>query len=319
MKKMYDVIIVGAGIAGLTAAVYLRRAGKEVLLLESNICGGQIVNNYSVENWPGEIKISGVDLMEKVHKQAVKLGAEVKFEKVKNVEKKDYEFVTITDENDYSSRTVILATGAESRKLGISGEEEFAGRGVSYCATCDGALYKNKTVAMIGGGNTALEGALYLADIVKKVYLVHLYDQFKGDAITVEKLKQRKNVEFVLGYASKEIVGDKNVEKLVLAPSGKVKGVTDGKSLSLDGVFVAIGQVPTTKGFDGLVELDEYGYIVAGENCITSCEGVFVAGDCRTKATRQLVTAAADGATAAEAVNRFLNNQDRIAFTDIWI
>ena len=317
MKKTYDVIIVGAGIAGLTAAVYLRRAGKEVLLLESNICGGQIVNNYSVENWPGEIKISGVDLMERVHKQAVKLGAEVKFEKVKNVEKKDYEFVTITDENDYSSRTVILATGVESRKLGIPGEEEFAGRGVSYCATCDGALYKDKTVAMIGGGNTALEGALYLADIAKKVYLVHLYDQFKGDAITVEKLKQRKNVEFALGYASKEIVGDKNVEKLVLAPSGKVEGVTNEKSLSLDGVFVAIGQVPTTKGFDGLVELDEYGYIVAGEDCVTSCEGVFVAGDCRTKTTRQLVTAAADGATAAEAVNRFLNSQGEITSIDI--
>jgi thioredoxin reductase (NADPH) len=303
----YDVIIVGAGIAGLTAAIYLRRAEKSVLVLESKVCGGQIVNNFSVENWPGETKISGADLMEKVRKQAVGLGTEIKFEGVKDVLKDAEDFAVVTEENRYAAKTVILATGAESRKLSIPGEDEFAGRGVSYCATCDGALYKNKIVAMIGGGNTALEGALYLADIAKKVYLVHLYDEFKGEIVTVKKLKQRENVEFVLGYTSKTVEGGDRVENLKIVPSDKVAGVTDERDLAVDGVFVAIGQVPTTKEFSNLVKMDDRGYIVAGEDCVTSCEGIFVAGDCRTKSVRQLVTAAADGAVAAEAVNQYLN------------
>ena len=303
---MYDMVIVGAGIAGLTAAIYGRRAGKSVLVLEGKVYGGQIINTFSIENWPGDYKVSGVDLMGKIYRQAMDLGAEVEFEEVAEiVDKGEYKEIVGEDEK-YQAKTVILAVGAEDKKLDIPGEEKLAGRGVSYCATCDGALFKDKTVAIIGGGNTALYDALYLSNIVKKIYLVHRRDEFRGDAALVKRVQAKENVEFILGYVPEEIVGDKKVSGVKLAPSGLVEEVSDGHELAVDGIFVAVGEKPATEKFATLVELDKNGYIVAVEDCKTSRDGVYVAGDCRTKKVRQLVTAASDGAVAAEAAVHYL-------------
>lgn len=303
---MYDVVIVGAGIAGLTAAIYAKRAGKSVLVLEGRTYGGQIINTFQIENWPGDFGVSGVDLMQKIYKQATELGAEVEFEEVTAIEKTANEFVVKTEDEEYVAGAVILAVGAEDKKLGLASEEKFTGRGVSYCATCDGAFYKDKKVAVIGGGNTALYDALYLADIASKVYLVHRRNEFRGDEVLVERLSGKSNVEFVLGYVPEEILGDKKVTGIKLMPSDKVTGIKDGTKMGVDGVFVAVGKSPMTEKFAELVELDAGGYIKAAENCVTSCPGVFVAGDCRTKNIRQLVTAAADGAVAADAAVHYL-------------
>ncbi len=304
---MYDVVIVGAGIAGLTAAIYAKRAGKSVLVLEGKTYGGQIINTFQIENWPGDYGVSGVDLMQKIYKQATELGAEVEFEEVVAIEKTETGFVVKTEDEEYVAGAVILAVGAEDKKLGLVSEEKFAGRGVSYCATCDGAFYKDKKVAVIGGGNTALYDALYLADIASKVYLVHRRNEFRGDAVLVEKLKRKENVKFVLGYVPEQILGDDKVAGVKLAPSGKVDSVTSERTLDVDGIFVAIGKKPATEKYAELVKLDENGYIVASEDCKTSCDGVYVAGDCRTKDIRQLVTAAADGAVAADVAVNYLS------------
>lgn len=304
---MYDVIIIGAGIAGLTAAIYVRRSNKTVLVLEGQAYGGQIINTLQIENWPGDYGVSGVDLMQKIYKQATELGAEVEFEEVEVVEKVGEDFVIKTEDGEYKAGAVILAVGAEDKKLGIERETELTGRGVSYCATCDGAFYKGKNVAVIGGGNTALYDAVYLVDIADKVYVVHRRDEFRGDAVLVEKLKRKENVEFVLGYVPEQILGDDKVAGVKLAPSGKVDSVTSEKTLDVDGIFVAIGKKPATEKYAELVKLDENGYIVASEDCKTSCDGVYVAGDCRTKDIRQLVTAAADGAVAADAAVNYLS------------
>lgn len=304
---MYDVVIIGAGIAGLTAAIYVRRSNKTVLVLEGQAYGGQIINTLQIENWPGDYGVSGVDLMQKIYKQATELGAEVEFEEVEVVEKVSEDFVIKTEDGEYKAGAVILAVGAEDKKLGIERETELTGRGVSYCATCDGAFYKGKNVAVIGGGNTALYDAVYLADIADKVYVVHRRDEFRGDAVLVEKLKRKENVEFVLGYVLEQILGDDKVAGVKLAPSGKVDSATSERTLDVDGIFVAIGKKPATEKFAELVKLDENGYVVASEDCKTSCDGVYVAGDCRTKDIRQLVTAAADGAVAADAAVNYLS------------
>ena len=304
---MYDVVIIGAGIAGLTAAIYVRRSNKTVLVLEGQAYGGQIINTLQIENWPGDYGVSGVDLMQKIYKQATELGAEVEFEEVGVVEKVGEDFVIKTEDGEYRAGAVILAVGAEDKKLGIEREVELTGKGVSYCATCDGAFYKGKNVAVIGGGNTALYDAVYLADIADKVYVVHRRDEFRGDAVLVEKLKRKENVEFVLGYVPEQILGDDKVAGVKLTPSGRVDGVTSERILDVDGIFVAIGKKPATEKYVELVKLDENGYIVASEDCRTSCDGVYVAGDCRTKDIRQLVTAAADGAVAADATVNYLS------------
>ena len=304
---MYDVVIIGAGIAGLTAAIYVRRSNKTVLVLEGQAYGGQIINTLQIENWPGDYGVSGVDLMQKIYKQATELGAEVEFEEVEVVEKVGEDFVIKTEDGEYKAGAVILAVGAEDKKLGIEREAELTGRGVSYCATCDGAFYKGKNVAVIGGGNTALYDAVYLADIADKVHVVHRRDEFRGDAVLVEKLKRKENVEFVLGYVPEQILGNDKVAGVKLVPSGRVDSATSEKILDVDGIFVAIGKKPATEKYAELVKLDENGYIVASEDCRTSCDGVYVAGDCRTKDIRQLVTAAADGAVAADAAVNYLS------------
>ena len=300
-EKVYDVIIVGAGIAGMTAAIYARRAGKSTLVLEGKAYGGQIVNTFSIANWPGEPGVSGVDLAKKIYKQAKDLGAEIEFEEVLAVKDTGDKKEIKTDENVYLGRALILAVGSRDREMEIPREKELTGHGVSYCATCDGAFYKDKDVAIVGGGNTAFYDALYLADVAKKVYLVHRRDSFRADAALVEKVRAKKNVEFVLEAHPVEILGEKKVEGLVVEKKDGEK-----QNLVVDGIFVAVGRVPATKIFSDLVDLDEKGYIAAGEDCHTSCAGVFVAGDCRVKDVRQLVTAASDGAVAANEAVQYL-------------
>lgn len=304
--KIYDVVVIGAGIAGLTAGIYVTRANKKVLVLESKTHGGQIITTFHIANYPGLPKVSGVDLMNSVYNQAKELGAEVEYTEVMEVRDKgelkeviteDYE--EGSDEGKYLARALIIATGSNERKLGLKNEEKFTGRGISYCATCDGGFYKDKPVAVVGGGNTALYDALYLADVASKVYLVHRRNEFRGDAHLVEKLREKKNVEFVMESRPNKLLGDKKISGIEVINTAGEK-----KTLDVDGVFVAIGRVPATEQFKDIVKLDKDGYIVAGEDCHTSAEGIFVAGDCRTKTLRQLVTASSDGAMAAtEAVH----------------
>ncbi len=301
---MYDIVIVGAGPAGLTAAIYARRAAKTVLVLEALSYGGQIINTPDIENYPVAAHISGFEFATKIYEQAKALGAEVRFEKVLGLERDGDALRVSTAKNAYEARTVILATGNENRKLGVEGEDALIGRGLSYCATCDGAFYRKKTVAVVGGGNTALEDALYLADLAEKVYLIHRRDEFRGAEATAALLRQRENVEFVL-----------NANVTALLKSQRLEGVRvtfkDGgeRELALDGLFVAVGRIPSNQNFAQLVSLDDSGYVLAGEDCRTDAEGVFVAGDCRTKTVRQLVTAAADGAVAATEAVRYLNER----------
>ena len=299
---MYDVIIVGAGPAGLTAAIYACRAEKSTLVLEAKSYGGQIINTPDIANYPVAPGISGFEFATTLFNQAKDLGALVKFEKV--IEVRDGAVKTVvTPKNTYEAKTVILATGAENRRLGVPDEDRLLGKGVSYCATCDGNFFRKKVVAVAGGGNTAVEDALYLADLAEKVYLIHRRDSFRADAALVSKLKARENVELVL---------NSNVTKLL--SDGRLSGVevTDkltGETRVLDaaGLFVAVGQVPENQNFAGLIDLDAAGYAVAGEDCLTRVPGIFVAGDNRVKDVRQLITAAADGAVAATAAIKYLN------------
>lgn len=297
---MYDIIIVGAGPAGMTAAIYGRRAGKSVLVLEAASYGGQIINTPDVENYPSAAHISGFDLATQIYEQAKALGAEFAFEKVTGIEDGDVKTV-VTAKNRYEGRAVIIATGSENRKLGVAGEDELVGRGVSYCATCDGAFYRKKTVAVVGGGNTALEDALYLADLAEKVYLIHRRDQFRGDETTVARLRERENVELVLNSRVTGLIAEKKLTAVEVTDK-------DGNTsqLEVNGLFVAVGRVPENQNFASVIELDGAGYAVAGENCRTRSAGIFVAGDNRVKDVRQLVTATADGAVAATEAIKYL-------------
>ncbi|MCR4671476.1 MAG: FAD-dependent oxidoreductase [Saccharofermentans sp.] len=291
---MIDIAVVGAGTAGMTAAIYGRRAGMEVTLFEGNTYGGQIVATPEVENFPGFEKISGFDLADSIFRQAMALDAKFVFDQINSISKKDGGFVLSGDFGEYEAKTVIIATGATNRHLGIDREEELVGRGISYCATCDGAFYKGKVTAVAGGGNTAVEDALYLAGLCSKVYIIHRREGFRAEEALMAKARQTENIEILTPFVTERLEGEGKLTSVVL------KNALDGqeKKIDIEGLFVAIGQVPETKAAEGLVET-EGGYIKAGEDCVTSCPGVFVAGDVRTKHVRQLATAASDGAIAA--------------------
>ena len=292
-----DLIIVGAGTAGLTAAIYACRAGKKVIVFEAVSYGGQIINSPDVENYPGMAHVSGFDFAMALYEQATGLGAEIRMEKVQSVIDRGEEKTVVTGSGEYHCKAVILATGAKNRPLGLEKEQSLIGAGVSYCATCDGNFYRGKTVAVNGGGNTALEDALYLAEICETVYLIHRRDAFRGDKKEVEALKQKDNVRFVLNSTITKLIGEERIEGVTVR--NKMTG--EEQILSVSGLFIAIGQMPDNQAFAGLVDLDESGYICAGEDCRTRTPGIYVAGDCRTKTLRQLTTAAADGAIAAVA------------------
>ena len=292
---MTDLVIIGAGTAGLTAAIYALRAGKSVLLLEAKAYGGQIVNTPDIENYPGIAHISGFDFATGLYEQAVALGARLRYEKALSIEDKGDTKVVHTRKREYPCKAVILATGAKNRPLGLDREEELTGKGISYCATCDGSFFRGRTVAVNGGGNTALEDAAYLADICEKVYLIHRRDEFRGDARDVEKLREKSNVEFILNTVVTALIGQDSLTAVEIMD----KTTQEKKELPVDGLFVAIGQMPDNQPFRDLADLDPSGYISAGEDCRTRTPGIFTAGDCRTKNVRQLTTAAADGAVAA--------------------
>lgn len=301
---MYDIIIVGAGPAGLTSAIYAKRANKKVLVLEAKSYGGQIINTLDIENYPANNHISGFDLATNMYEQAKELGTEIKFEKVVEIKNKAGYKEVITTSNKYKCKALILATGSENRKLGLSNEDDLIGKGVSYCATCDGAFYKDKIVAVVGGGNTALDDALYLTDICKKVYLIHRRDTFKGEESTLNKLKEKNNITFI--YNS-------NITKLNASDVLESIEVTDNegnkKLLEVSALFIAVGQIPENQNFAKLIKLDEKGYIIAKENCHTNKKGIFVAGDARSKDLRQLVTATSDGAVSATEAIKYINSK----------
>ena len=293
---MYDVIIVGAGPAGLTAAIYACRANLKVLVLEAMTYGGQIINTPSIENYPALFKVSGFDFATNLYNQAKELGSEIKFEKViKIIPGKEKKVITFT--NSYKAKAIIIATGAVSRKLNLPNEDEFVGKGISYCATCDGNFYKGQVVAVNGGGNTAFEDAIYLADITKKVYLIHRRNEFRADASLVEQAKKKKNIEFILNSKIIKLNGDDKLSSITL---------NNNKELNIDGLFIAIGKVPETNNFASVVKTTKDGYFESNEECLTNQEGIFVAGDAREKELRQLVTATSDGAIAATAAIKYL-------------
>lgn len=288
---MYDIIIVGAGPSGLTAALYALRANKKVLVFEAKTYGGQIINATVVENYPGIDAISGVDLATNMYNQVVKLGAEFKFEMVKKITK---EKKVITNSGTYSAKAIILATGAENRRLNLPGEVEYIGKGISYCATCDGNFYKNKDVAVVGGGNTALEDALYLSNICNKVYLIHRRESFRAEDRYIEEVKLNDNIELILNSTVTELNGDSLLESIT------VKDKDDNsRNLKIEALFIAVGQQPKNELFADVIELDEKGYIKVHDDVYTNCSGIYACGDTREKELKQLTTAVSDGSLAA--------------------
>ena len=296
---MYDLIIVGAGPAGLTAGIYARRANKKTLILEANTYGGQIINAHAIDNYPTQPHINGFDFATKLYNQTKELGAEIKFEKVVEIEDGKTKKV-ITNKNTYETKTIILATGSDNRKLGIERENELIGKGVSYCATCDGAFYKNEDVAIVGNGNKALEDALFLSDIVNKVYIINSKDKFTDDNNLLEKLKP--NVEIFYNSSIIKLLGNDKLTGIEIS----TKGIT--QEVDITGLFVDVGRVPENENFISLINVDEKGYIIANEDCHTNVDGIFVAGDNRVKKVRQLTTAVSDGTIAAVEAIKYINN-----------
>lgn len=297
---IYDIIVIGGGPAGLTAAIYARRAGKSVLVIEKGAFGGQITWSPKVENFPSHSSLSGAELGDLMMEQAMAQGAEIELDEAKRVET-DGEIKTVHCEyGSFQCRALIIATGAKPRMLGLEREEELVGAGVCFCAVCDGAFYKDKAVAVTGGGNSALQDAMLLSEKCSRVYLIHRRDSFRGEAKLVEALREKENVEFILNARIEKLLGEEELSAILVRQEEKEY------ELEVDGLFVAIGHAPDNKAFAGLIELDEAGYALAGEDCTGAVPGVFVAGDCRRKKVRQVTTAVADGSVAALAACEWL-------------
>ena len=302
MVQKYDLVIVGSGPAGLAAAIYAERARIRTLVIEKGmVSGGQVLTTYEVDNYPGLPGVGGYDLGTKFREHADNLGEPFAEDEVLRIEDAGDVKRIVCEHETYEAKAVILATGASHRKLAVPGEEELAGMGVSYCATCDGAFFRKKVTAVIGGGDVALEDAIFLSRMCEKVYLIHRRDEFRGAKSIQEQVFSRENIEVVWDTVVERITGTEKVEALT------VKNVKTGeeREISVSGVFVAVGITPASQAFEGLVEMD-HGYIKAGEDCCTSCPGIFAAGDVRTKPLRQIITAAADGANAVTSVERYL-------------
>lgn len=303
MSEIYELLILGAGPAGISAAIYAARAKIKTLWLDKKfVAGGQIVNTYEVDNYPGMPGVSGMDLGEAMEAHAEKLGISPVRENVVSIEDAGEIKIVHTKKNEYRAKTIILACGASHRQLGIPGEEEFCGLGVSYCATCDGAFFKDRTAVVVGGGNVAAEDAIFLARICKKVYVVHRRDEMRAEKVLQEHLFACSNVEMVWDSVPLAIEGTEQVAAL------KIRNVKSGeeRQIETDGVFIAVGIVPNTDRIGNFVQLDENGYIIAGEEGITNVQGVFAAGDIRTKNLRQVVTAVSDGANCVTSVQKYL-------------
>ncbi len=296
---IYDIIIIGGGPAGLTAAVYARRANKSVLVMEKGSFGGQITASPKVENIPGFLSVSGNEFAEKLLEQAMELGAEIECIEALSVEDGEIKKI-LTDEGEFFARAIILATGTKHRLLGLEKEEDFIGNGISFCAVCDGAFYAGKTVAVIGGGNSALQEAILLSQGCKQVYLVQNLDYFTGEAKLIEEIESIENITPITGAVVAELLGESELTGI------KIQSGAGIQELKVDGMFTAIGLLPQNESFASLVKLNNYGYVDAQEDCVTTAKGIFVAGDCRSKRIRQVATAAADGAVAALAACDYL-------------
>ena len=301
---MYDIIIVGAGPAGLTAALYALRADKKILVIEKETFGGQITFSPKVENYPGILEMSGNEFAEKLIEQVLSHGGEIEMDRVTSIEvnEEGKTRTVVTENGRYEARAVIIAAGSKHRRLGLDKEDELTGEGVSYCAVCDGAFYKGMEVALVGGGNTALQEAVLLSEYCKKVIVIQNLPYLTGEKRLSAILETRANVEILCNKTVNALIGDTKLEGVEIkdAESGEIS------VLKIDGLFVAIGQVPENEPFISVAQINDYGYIVADESCLTDDEAVFVAGDCRTKRVRQITTATADGATAALAACRYL-------------
>ncbi len=303
---IYDVIVIGAGPAGLSAGIYGKRAGFNVLLLDtSSISGGQILNTYEVDNYPGFPETSGEDLARAMKQHCEKLGVEFARGRVTTILDKGEVKELVTKKETFLAKAVIIATGATNKKLQCPGEEEFSGLGVSYCATCDGAFFKDKEVAVVGGGDVALEDAIYLSKFCTKVYLIHRRDEFRGAVILQQQVNSIDNIQIMYNTVVESINGNDSVESLLI----RNKITDESSELKVDGIFIAVGTVPNLGSISGVPGVDEKGYIIAGENCITSIPGIFAAGDVRTKQLRQVVTATADGANAITSVTNYFNSK----------
>lgn len=301
---MYDIIIIGGGPAGLTAALYARRADKNVLVIEKETFGGQITFSPKVENIPGFSELSGNEFAEKLVEQVIGQGADFESCEVQKIIDGEIKTV-VTDSGDFEGKAVIIATGAKHRTLGLPNEAELIGEGISFCAVCDGAFYRNKTVAVVGGGNSALQEAILLSDLAKKVYVIQNLDFLTGEQKLQEQLRSKENTEIICGAVLSEYKSN----------NGEITGITVKKQsngteseIAVDGVFLAVGLVPQNEYFADVIELDTYGYAVSDETCKTKSSGIFTAGDCRTKRIRQVATAAADGAVAALAACDYIDS-----------
>lgn len=305
MDKIFDLIIIGSGPAGLVAGIYGSRANMDFIIIEKNpISGGQIINTYEVDNYPGIPGISGYDLAVRFREHCDRLGVNFVTGDVTQYDVEDDIKTVTTDAGiSYKAKTLLIATGAVYRKLGVEGETQYSGMGVSYCATCDGAFFRNKDVAVVGGGDVAVEDAIFLSKICNKVYLVHRRDELRAAKTSVAKLQSLDNVEILWDNVVEEISGSDTVEHIQIS---NVK-TNEKRILDISGVFIAVGNLPSSPEFKNLFETDVTGYIVADESCKTNVDGIFAAGDIRTKELRQIITAAADGANAITSIERYLN------------
>lgn len=303
MEQALDIVIIGSGPAGMAAGIYAGRAGLSTVILEkTGISGGQVLSTYEVDNYPGLPLKSGFDIAESFRAHAEHLGVEIKAATVEKIIDQGDTKLLVTEEGNYVTKTVIVATGADHAKLNIPGEEDLSGMGVSYCATCDGAFFRGRTVAVVGGGDVAVEDAIFLARGCEKVYLIHRRDQLRAAKILQEALRKLPNVEILWDSEVKEIRGEDQVENLLIY-NNRTGAESD---LAVSGIFVAVGTIPNTGLVKGLVDMDEKGYIVADETCATSVCGIYAAGDVRTKQLRQIITAAADGANAVTSIEQYL-------------
>lgn len=299
MSQILDLVICGGGAAGLTSAVYAARSGLDFVLIDiSSSMGSQITQTSDVDNYTGFEKVNGMELVMKFYEHAKALNAPMINDEVQEITKENGIFTVKCAQGEYKTRTVIYCSGASHRELGVKGERELLGRGVGYCAVCDGFFYRNKTVVVVGGGNTAVTDALYLSKICKKVILVHRRDSLRAEKILVERLENAENVELMFNSEVAEILGEKSADGVLLK---------SGDKIDCDGVFIAVGIVPRSDTVKNLAELDDNGYIVADESGKTSLDGLFAAGDVRTKELRQIITACSDGANCVDSVNKFLD------------
>ncbi|GMQ64926.1 thioredoxin-disulfide reductase [Vallitalea maricola] len=304
MTEIYDLIIIGSGPAGMAAAIYAQRAMLKTMVLEKDVPGGQVINTYEVDNYPGIPDITGFELSTKMREHAEKLGIEIKSEEVVDLLLEQTVKVVKTTDNEYQSKAIIMATGARWKKLGVKGEKELTGRGVSYCATCDGAFFRNMEVAVVGGGDVAVEDAIFLARMCKKVYLIHRRDELRAVKILQDSLLKHDEdkIKILWNTELQEVIGKDQVEKISII-NNKTK---EESILDIDGLFIGIGTEPNSQLIQNKVKCDEKGYVLTDDSCQTSVKGVYAAGDIRQKTLRQIITAAADGATSVYAAERYI-------------